>query len=69
MTIKELIYNAEFNFNVDFRIIAYDFDADEGTVMYDSIRDSSCPQELLTKDIIAVNQDVDSVVEIEYARN
>ena len=65
MTVKNLISNNEFNFNVKFKLISYDFDTDVETVLYNSEDKEDVPWELLYKNISAINQSKDGTVEIE----
>lgn len=68
MKIRELINN-NFSFNVKYRIYEYQpLDKEEGKsiLKYDSEGDIEYSLELDDKDITAINQSEDGVLEIEY---
>ena len=77
MTIRELVCNGDFSFNVDYRIIEYRIDDDDDgnileeteeiVVMWDSREHTGePPYELLKEDITAINQNDDGSLDIEY---
>jgi len=65
MTVKNLIFNDEFSFNVKFKLISYDFDTDVETVLYDSESGQVVPWSLMYKNVSAINQGEDGTIEIE----
>lgn len=71
MRIKELVNNAEFSFNVPFRILEYVGDEDnpdKTVLMYDSESPEEMPDDVADRWISAVNEGDDGVMEIEYVR-
>ena len=66
MRVCELINNSQFTFNLDFRIVLYDFDKDKTTVLYDSAKEKGdIPFDLMLLSISAINMSDDGIVEIE----
>lgn len=79
MTIRELVGNGDFSFNVDYRICEYacgdneygsiDYEKEEITVKWDSRTEiGDPPRELMLQDITAINQNDDGSLDIEYVR-
>lgn len=69
MRIKDLINNAEFTFNVHFRILEYlmdDEDPDATLLIYDSESVRPFPESVGEHWISAINTGDDGVIEIEY---
>ena len=66
MKVRDMICNHEFTFNLEIRIMKYDFDTDESTVLYEDLRDKGIiPEDIMDSWISAVNMGDDGVVEIE----
>ena len=66
MKVRDMIYNHEFTFNLEIRIMKYDFDTDESTILYEDLRDKGViPEDIMDSWISAVNMGDDGVVEIE----
>ena len=71
MKIKDLINNAEFTFNVPFRILEYvgtEDDMDKTLLVYDSESQEEIPDDVNNRWISAINEGDDGVMEIEFVR-
>lgn len=71
MRIEELVNNAEFTFNVPFRILEYvgtEDDPDKTIKVFDSAESGDVPFDVMHRYISAVNEGDDGVIEIEYVR-
>ena len=71
MKIKDLINNAEFTFNVPFRILEYvwtEDDPDKTLLVYDSESPEEIPDDVNNRWISAINEGDDGVMEIEFVR-
>ena len=71
MRICDLVNNAEFCFNVPFRILEYvgtEDDPDKTLLVYDSESPEEIPDDVQNRWISAINEGDDGVMEIEFVR-
>ena len=65
MKLRQLIYNSEFNFNAEFKLVEYDYKNDTEKVLYDSRVSPNDPDKYYDWWITSINQDEDGTISID----